>query len=100
MHALPGEQQLLGALHTPNPLHPTPTPTGALLAAPALSGNFKQEMGRFQGFSARVPPVAWHLHRMSACVLQGLHQKLCSLPILPASRFSTAVTNSWQSRRE
>lgn len=52
MHALPGEQQLLGALHTANPPHPTPTPTGALLAARAHSGNFKQEMGRFQGFSA------------------------------------------------
>lgn len=52
MHALPGEQQLLGPLHTANPPHPTPTPTGALLAARAPSGNFKQEMGRFQGFSA------------------------------------------------
>lgn len=73
---MPGEQQLLSVLHTPSPPHLTPTPTRALLAARALSGSFKQEMGRSQGLPARAPPAAQRLHRKSACILQGLHQKL------------------------
>lgn len=73
---MPGEQQLLSVLHTPSPPHLTPTPTRALLAARALSGSFKQEMGRSQGLPARAPPAAQRLHRKRACILQGLHRKL------------------------